>query len=237
MKRYEKAIYNSIKENRIISKQEFANYLDTYGADALDVIFDYINQMLDNYTGSTKLESLDVAFLYLERILTNTEYDRKLINRKINKLDEKINTIEVERKKIFPNYKASIKELESLRKKILKVEDYTEVDINEYQLMKLILNQKIDIMRVGRIFKIFPDIVNIKDKNDVSLYQNVIKKYLENVESLNEENILYYSNVLSTMTTQKSFNLSPKDKRACLQEIMNALDKFIQKIKGHVFKK
>ncbi len=232
MKRYEKAIYNSIKENRIISKQEFANYLDTYGADALDVIFDYINQMLDNYTGSTKLESLDVAFLYLERILTNTEYDRKLINRKINKLDEKINTIEVERKKIFPNYKASIKELESLRKKILKVEDYTEVDINEYQLMKLILNQKIDIMRVGRIFKIFPDIVNIKDKNDVSLYQNVIKKYLENVESLNEENILYYSNVLSTMTTQKSFNLSPKDKRACLQEIMNALDKF-NCMKGH----
>ncbi len=232
MRRYEKAILNSIKDNRTISKQEFAIYLDTYGSDILDGLFDYINQILDDYTGSSKLENLDVAFSYLEKILTNTEYDRKLITRKINKLDEKINTIEVERKKKFPDYKSSIKELESLRKKILKLEDYTEVDINEYQLMMLILNQKIDIMRVGRIFKIFPDIVNIKDKNNVSLYQNVIRKYLENVEKLNEENILYYSNVISTMTSQKSFNLSQKDKRACLQEIMNALDKF-NCMKGH----
>lgn len=232
MKRYEKAIINSIEDNRSIPKQEFSTYLDKYGSDILDVLFSYINQKLDDYTGSSSLGNLDVAFSYLEKILTNTEYDRKLIARKINKLDEKITTVEFERQKKFANYEASIEELESLREKIMKLDSFTRVDINEYQLMRLILNQKVDIKRVGQIFRVFPDIVNIKDKSGKTLYQNVIKKYLESVEKLDEENILYYSNVISTISSQKSFSLSTKDRKACLQEVMNALDKF-SCMKGH----
>lgn len=232
MKKYEKAIIRSIEDNRSLPKHEFANYLEKYGSDILDLLFDYTNKRLDDYYGSSSLNNLEIAFSYIEKTLTNTEYDRKLITRKINKLDEKINTVEMERKNKFPNMETNINELESLREKLYNLESCTTVDINEYQLMRLIINQKIDVARVGRVFKIFPDIVNIKDKHNKTLYQNVIIKYLENVEKLNEENILYYSNIISMMSSQKSFNLSTKDKKACLQEVMNALDKF-NCMKGH----
>ena len=232
MKHYEKAIIKSIKDNRKMPKQEFATYLDEFGSDILDGLFNYINHILDDYMGTSSLSNLDVAFSYLERTLSNTEYDRKLIARKINKLDEKISTIEEERKNKFYDYDSSIEELERLREKVLGLENYTKTDINEYQLMKLIINKKIDIDRIGKIFKIFPNIVNIRDKNNITLYHNIIKKYLESVEALDEENILYYSNVMSTISSQKSFNLTETDRKKCLKEVLKALDKF-NNIKGH----
>ncbi len=232
MKKYEKAIIRSIEDNRSLPKQEFSLFIDEFGADLLDVLFDYINKRLDDYFGSSSLENLDIAFSYLEKSLTNTIYDRKLIARRLNKLDEKISTIESERKKKFANYDSNITELEHVREKLNGLEVYLKEDINEYQLMKLILDKKMDIMRVGKVFKIFPDLINIRDKHNVSLYQNVIKKYLKSAEELDEENVLYYSNIISTMMSQKSLNLSSKDKKACLQEVMNALDKF-NCMKGH----
>ncbi len=62
MKRHEKAIINSIEDGRSMSKQEFSLYLDKYGSDILDIIFDYINKKLDDYTGSSPLQDMDVAF-------------------------------------------------------------------------------------------------------------------------------------------------------------------------------
>ena len=232
MKRYEKAIIKSIENQRRLPKQEFASYLDEYGSDILDGIFAFINKRLDEYFGNSKFTDLDIAFSYLEKTLSNTEYDRKLIARKINKLDEKISTIECERKKKFANYEKSIKELEKLRKKINGLEEYLRTDINEYQLMKLIIENRIDIARVGKVFKIFPDIVNIRDKDNISLYQNIIKKLIRNVDILREDNILYYSNILSTISSQKSFHLNEKDRKACLKDIMDAIDK-INCMKGN----
>lgn len=231
MKRYEKAIIKSIENQRRLPKQEFASYLDEYGSDILDRLFVLINKRLDDYYGDSTFTDLDLAFSYLEKTLSNTEYDRKLIARKINKLDEKISTIECERKKKFSNYKKSIKELERLRKKINGLEEFLKTDINEYQLMKLIIEKRIDITKVGRVFKLFPEIVNIRDKNNVLLYQNIIKQYIKSVESLKEDKILYYSNILSTISSQKSFHLSEKDRKECLKDIMDAIDN-INCIKG-----
>ena len=43
MKKYEKAIVKSIEMNTLMSVQEFSHYIDSYGTDIIEFLFNYIN--------------------------------------------------------------------------------------------------------------------------------------------------------------------------------------------------
>ena len=90
MKKYEKDIVRSIEMSNSIGVQEFSAYIDSFGSDILETIYGYINERLDRYVGEDDIDNLDIAFEYLERVLLNTEYDRKLSNYRIRKLNQKI---------------------------------------------------------------------------------------------------------------------------------------------------
>ena len=90
MKKYEKEIVRSINMGNSMGVQEFSAYIDSFGSDILETLYGYINERLDRYVGETNIDNLDIAFDYLERVLLNTEYDRKLSNYRIRKLNQKI---------------------------------------------------------------------------------------------------------------------------------------------------
>ena len=90
MKKYEKDIVRSIEMSNSIGVQEFSAYIDSFGSDILETLYGYINERLDRYVGEDDIDNLDIAFEYLERVLLNTEYDRKLSNYRIRKLNQKI---------------------------------------------------------------------------------------------------------------------------------------------------
>lgn len=225
MKRYEKAIVRSIEMNKVMSVKEFSNYIDSFGSNVIDSIFNYINEKLDEYTGSSSLDNLNTAFLYLERTLLNTEYDRKLIDRKFNKLIQKIDRIEIERKKYFTNIEKTITDLESLKSKIEDLYSLTDEEINKYRLVDYIIDNRYDISYLNQIFSKVPDLVNVRTKEDISLYEMIIDNYIESINNLNEEDMLYYSNVLSILNSQKSFKLKETDQKKVLKKIYNNLDK------------
>ena len=225
MKRYEKAIVRSIEMNKSLSVQEFSNYIDSFGSNIIDSIFNYLNDRLDEYTGSSNLDNLNIAFLYLERSLLNTDYDRKLVSRKFNKLLEKIDRIEIERKKYFTNIENTIKTLEQLKNKIEDLYSLTDEEINKYKLIDYIIDNRYDISYLNQIFTKVPDLVNVRTKDDNSLYEIIIDKYIYSINNLNEEDMLYYSNVLSIINSQKSFKLKENDLQIVLKKIYNNLDK------------
>ena len=225
MKRYEKAILQSIEMNKIMSIQEFSNYIDNYGSSIIDFIFNYINERLDNYTGSSSLDNLNIAFSYLERTILNTDYDRKLIDRKFHKLIEKINRIEIERKKYFSNVEDSINKLEQVKTKLEDLATLTDEEINKYKLVDYIIDNRYDISYLNQIFTKIPDLVNVKTKDGKSLYEKVIDRYIDSINNLKEDDILYYSNVLSIINSQKAFKLREPDLQKILKKIYNTLDK------------
>ena len=204
--------------------QEFSTYIDSFGSDILETLYGYINERLDRYVGETNIDNLDIAFDYLERVLLNTEYDRKLSNYRIRKLNQKIYRIGIERKNKFSNPDVALAKLEELERKVLRLEIFTSDDINEYKLLKYIVAENRDTIYLSKVFLKMPELVNTRDKKGVTLYQRVLEKSIESINSLDEEKMLYYMNVLSTIASQKKFRLKDKDKKAILQDIYNALD-------------
>ena len=224
MKKYEKDIVRSIEMSNSIGVQEFSAYIDSFGSNILDTIYDYINKRLDEYTGNDDIDNLDIAFEYLERTLLNTEYDRKLINHRISRLVQKISTIGIERRKKFANAEETLARLQELEKKVLRLEIFTSDDINEYKLLRYIVSENTDTIYLSKVFLKMPELVNTRDKKGVTLYQRVLEKNIESIYNLDEERTLYYMNILSTISSQRQFRLRDKDKKAVLQEIYNALD-------------
>ena len=207
-----------------IGVQEFSSYIDSFGSDILETIYGYINERLDKYVGEDDIDNLDIAFEYLERVLLNTEYDRKLSNYRIRKLNQKIYRIGVERKKKFANVDEALARLEELEKKVLRLEIFTSDDINEYKLLKYIVSENTDTIYLSKVFAKMPELVNTRDKKGVTLYQRVLEKNIESINRLDEEKTLYYMNILATISSQRKFHLKDKDKKSILQEIYNALD-------------
>lgn len=224
MKKYEKVIVRSIEMNNSIGVQQFSTYIDSFGSNILDTLYDYINKRLDEYTGNDDLDNLDIAFEYLERILLNTEYDRKLTNYRISKLVQKIYRIGIERRKNFVNAEETLAKLDELERKVLRLEIFTSDDINEYKLLKYIVSENTDTIYLSKVFLKMPELVNTRDKKGVTLYQRVLEKNIESINNLDEERTLYYMNILSTISSQRRFHLKDKDKKSILQEIYNALD-------------
>ena len=224
MKKYEKDIVRSIEMSNSIGVQEFSAYIDSFGSDILETLYGYINERLDRYVGEDDIDNLDIAFEYLERVLLNTEYDRKLSNYRIRKLNQKIYRIGVERKKKFANVDEALARLEELEKKVLRLEIFTSDDINEYKLLKYIVSENTDTIYLSKVFSKMPELVNTRDKKGVTLYQRVLEKNIESINRLDEERTLYYMNILATISSQRKFHLRDKDKKSILQEIYNALD-------------
>ena len=190
MKKHEKAIIQSLEKNKIISIREFSNYMDTYGSSIIDFIFDYINERLDNYTGSLSIDNINIIFLYLERALLNIEYDKKTIDRKFHKLIEKVNRIEMERTKYFIVIEDSISKLEQIKTKLEELSKLTTEEINKYKLADFIIDNRYDINYLEQVFAKIPSLVNVKTKEGKTLYEKVIDRYIDSINTLKEEDIL-----------------------------------------------
>ena len=98
--------------------------------------------------------------------------------------------------------------------------------------MKYLINETRNIDYIDCTIKNMPNIVNVQDKDKVSLFRNLINRYLENVEDYNEENIQYYNNMISYIMNQKNFSLSEKERRQCLLDINKYLNKLTYKKKA-----
>ena len=70
-----------------------------------------------------------------------------------------------------------------------------------------------------------PALVNVKDKDEVPLFRNLVKSYLESVVDYQEENVLYYGNLITLIMSQKCFTLSDIEKRKCLEEVYKCINK------------
>ena len=231
----EKALRNYIKG--IGPKMKYEHFLAITkshdGNKAADVLFSLINEQIDTMTDTKLLDRTVEVMKYIGLLLVNSEtIDRKLVSRKLYKLGEKLSRIEREGKKKY-NMKHLQSEFKKVRRQINELDTMLEdKEPKRYELMKFLINETRNIDYIDCTVKNMPNIVNVQDKDKVSLFRNLINKYLENVEEYNEENIQYYNNMISYIMNQKNFSLSEKERRQCLLDINKYLNKLTYKKKA-----
>lgn len=231
----EKALRNYIKG--IGPKMKYEHFLaitkSNDGNKAADVLFSLINEQIDTMTDTKLLDRTVEVMKYIGLLLVNSEtIDRKLVSRKLYKLGEKLSRIEREGKKKY-NMKHLQSEFKKVRRQINELDTMLEdKEPKRYELMKFLINETRNIDYIDCTVKNMPNIVNVQDKDKVSLFRNLINKYLENVEEYNEENIQYYNNMISYIMNQKNFSLSEKERNQCLLDINKYLNKLTYKKKA-----
>ena len=225
MKNIEKQLTNYINDKSpLIKDQELLSYKNVN--ELIDILFSVINKELDITLGEKSLMKirtlLDKVVLLLSH---NDQVDRKIVSRKLNKMDSKMNTILIEKKSKFTNKSKVQKEFKKTSVKIIDIEKLLEEkDTKPYDLIIYLIDEVKDTSYLEYSFLKMPTLINVKDKDDNSLYFNIIKKYINSLVIDNYEESLYYNNVLSLISTNKNFRLSEKERRKCLDYIYKEID-------------
>ena len=193
----------------------------------LDILFDIINNELDNVTGQVSLHNVRELLRASNIIIVNIdEVNRKIVERKVHKLYEKVDRLKRENKNKFIDLEVAYKELDKTLKVIEKVADEVEgKDTKQYDFMNYLADTIKNIGYIEYTLKKMPGLVNVKDKKQMSLLQNIIIKYIESIKDADEENILYYNNLISLILSQRALDMKENDKRKLLETIYLEIDK------------
>lgn len=223
----EKALRNYLNnKGSKLSYESFISVVRSNGNDAANVIFKLVNEEIDTIDDKKRLDRCVEVLKYLGVILTNCEnLNRKVIERRICKLDEKLDRIELEGKNIY-DIKHLRSEFNKIRRQLNKLEELVDnKETKQYDLMQYLINELKQIEYIEYSVKFMPSLVNVKDKDKHSLFRNLIKKYIENVENYDEENLAYYMNLISFIMSQDNFILSNQERKNCLNDINKCIDK------------
>ena len=193
----------------------------------IDILFNVINHDLDSYTGVKSLEKTrDLLKCVSTVMLNNSDVDRGIVARRTLKLDYKLEHLTESNKNKIIDFDNADSEIEKTRLAVDAVSDHTmNTETKQYDVIDLLVNGIKDMAVIEKTFSKWSSIVNAKDKEGICLFHNMVIKYMNSVGTGNEEDALYYSNLLTLIMTQKSFKLSDKDKRACLEVIYTAINK------------
>ena len=211
-----------------IKYKEFCTLIKEENANAVaNALFNLINREIDDMHDGKTLDRVVETMTYFEVLVTNkNEVNRNIINRKLVSLSRKLDIVETEWKNRFTNMNAIRSELNKVRRKIKEVMGVVaQKDVKQYDFMEYLITEAKDIRYIEYAVHKMPTLATVKDKENVPLFRNIVKRYLSCMEENNEEEILYYDNLISLMMSSKNFKLSENEKRDCLNLIYDFLNR------------
>lgn len=224
----EKALKNYLeKKGPKVKADDFYEYFEGNPNAAINVIFKLVNEEIDTMSDDKTLDRVVEILKYIDVILGNCcDANRKIVSRKVKKLTEKLSRILDEKKKSFKNINKIKSEFEKVKRKLESLDNLnSEKNSKQYNFMKYLIDETKNVEYLEFTLKKMPSLVNVKDKNEVPLFRNLIKSYLESIIEYDEENCLYYGNLISLILSQQSFILTDIEKRKCLDEIYKCINK------------
>ncbi len=230
-----KNIENRLKgtSSNPINGKELAEYSSHNGDKVIDILFKLLNELLDNYSGVEDLSIVDKYIEYFNVVLTSTsDINKKALSRRLGKLTSKIDRIISEHSNKWPNKEEAIEDLEELQTKTeTLLEEVEKKEPKAYTFINTLIENTKNISSVEVVFEKMPSIVNAKDKDNVCLFENVIKKLVDSLEDDKDEDMLYYTNLLSLIMNQKSLSISNSEIKSCEQLLLKERNKLACKKK------
>lgn len=225
----ERALKNYLKATGPKVKEK--DYLDSTASNvnaAVNVLFKLINDEIDDMSEQKALDRVVEVLKLMELSLANGDgINRKIVARKIYKLYEKMNRILAEGKNKFHNLNKIESEFNKVRRELDHLSELNEEkNSKQYDFMKFLITETKNVAYIEYTISKMPSLVNVKDKEEVPLFRNLLLSYLQSIASNHEENILYYWNLLTIIQSQKKFQISEIEKRKCLEEIYKCINKW-----------
>ena len=228
MKNIERSLteYMNGRKSRI-NYQELSFYIQKDCNDVVGILFKITNNQLDTMTGSDSIKRVSEVLGCIAIVINEADtVDRRVIARRLTKLDEKIDRIKYEKRKKITNYKQACKELGILQDEIDRLRSVnSNRDSRSYDMIAFVLRISRDFTYLECIFAKMPSIVNAKDREKRSLFENVLEKLILSMQEGREDNIRYYDNLSLLIMNQKSFCLSEHDKRSITQMIYRQMNR------------
>lgn len=228
MKSIEKVLDNYIhRKGPSLNSNELLQQAKKDPNEVINTLFNVVSNEIDEVTGSENLDVLMNILKNVNTILLNTDNtNRKIVLRKIHKLYEKIERIKVENKKKFTNEKRAIKELDKIQDYLESMETVTQKENSkQFDFISYLINKVKSITYIEYTIAKMPSLINSKDKYDKTLFQNLVTTYISCVEEEDEDDILYYSNLITLVLSQKAFSLSDRERKDTLDILCEVKDK------------
>jgi len=225
----EKALNNYLNGTKPrIKESELLECCESNGSNAvINVLFNLVNDRVNNIDETQAMERVVEVLKLIEIILKNEDdINRKIVNRKIFKLYEKMDRILLEGTKKFHNKNKIESEFNKIRRELdvlLKLNE--EKDSKQYDFVTFLIDEIKDPAYVEYAFSKMPSLTNVRDKDEVHLFRNLIQKFLASVNAGREEDILYYYNLITLIQSQRSFSLSEKERKMCFEDIYKYINK------------
>ena len=229
MRNIEKSLTSYVKGNGTrINKEVLLSVAHKDANDIINILFNVINKELNTISGSFSLDRVRTLFEDIHYIIeTDDSVDRKIVTHRLHKLEDKIERLQSEKKHQFFDKEKALEELEKVKEDVEKTEDHNnESETKQYEFINYLIDTIRNLTYIEYTFKKMPNIVNCKDKEDKSLFEHYLNRYLNSVAEENKEDILYYENLLSLLISQKEFLLEDSEKR----RIMNHLNTIVNKM-------
>jgi len=216
----------ALKESTILATTSNSN-------ERINTIFKLINGYLDEYSEEKSLSKIQTLLGYINSIIENKEgVNRKIVKRKLQKLDEKISRVitniypkepdEIdsefeEAHEINPEFEEVYEKIDSLESKQLKTNS------KRYEFIDFMIEEVHNFTYLEYSFNKLKGIINAKDSNNNSLLKNVIEKYLVNCD--NPEKIAYYGSIISLILSREDLVLTEKEKNDIIKLIRKTIYK------------
>lgn len=224
----EKTLSNYLKcKGPKISDRDFCNYAETTDKDIVNVLFKLINEEIDTIDEKKELDRVVEVIRLLELVMSNgVEVNRKIVARKIKKLNEKMDRIMDENKRKFSNPRKIASEFNKVRRALTSLGELNEAeDSKQFSFMKFLIEETRNVTYLEYTLKKMPSLANVRDKEEIPLFRHLIIKYLQSIIGGSEEDSLYFKNLITLLRTKRSFNLTEQEKRKCLEEVYKVLNK------------
>ena len=221
----ERALKNYL--NKMSSRVREKDVLSCDSNDSFNIIFELVNDEIDSISDEDAMDRVVEVLKLVEVILKNKDdLNRKNVRRKIYKLYEKLDRIIIEGRSKFSNINKIESEFNKVRRELeVLIELNEDKDTKQYDFVSFLIDEAKNINYVEYALNRMPSLTNVKDRDEVHLFRNLVLRYLNSVEVENEEDVLYYFNLMTLIKSQNSFNLSEAERKKCLEEIYKYINK------------
>lgn len=214
-------------KSRQLLLQYFSNEVGHLPADAdfvrykyLFKVFKYFDDIADENEKRHTIQNLETAADLCTRRI-------KRLNKEKKKCDEEPIILQ----KFLDSVEVALINLKY--KEIVKKADLSSNEVS-YNLLNYLIYDVRNYNYLFELLKMFPKNLALKNKQGVYLIDELIMKYIENVQNNNSNSeIIYYEKVINLFITDPKFNIEPELKSKLVCKLEGALDEIVSSQSEH----
>ena len=213
-----------------LTEEEIVSYAREDSNAFISTLFFVTRELLSKYSKKEEWYHFEYVLDYVQMLRENEiELDEDHLSQEISSLDNYIDKLKGFK---IQNKKRLIDPVNDFQMQLLELRDNNlDPKVMEYEFIDYLIKEPRNIEYIEYIFEKMPEIIKSKDKEGISLYRNIIRKYMQSMESGEQEKLLYYKRLIQLLLSKKEYKISNYEKKNAITDIQDELNKITNKRK------